>query len=103
MSSPRKSRKANNRQSHRKSEEPDNLPVARPEVYRKEDTARLEEMYLKLQTGISNGDPRYIDAGVRVLAHKAKLNGYAAEPDQLGTASSFQIQINLGDTHEDDE
>jgi hypothetical protein len=60
-------------------------------------------MYLKLQPGISNGDPRHIDAGVRVLAHKAKLNGYAAEPDQGGTSSSFQIQINLGDTREDDE
>jgi hypothetical protein len=40
---------------------------------------------------------------VRVLAHKAKLNGYAVEPDQAGQASSFQIKINLGDTHEDDE
>jgi hypothetical protein len=81
----------------------DRQPAIDAEVYRKEDTARLEEMYLKLQTGISNGDPRCIDAGVRVLAHKAKLNGYAAELDQLGTASSFQIQINLGDTHEDDD
>ena len=61
------------------------------------------EVYLKLQPGISNGDPRYIDAGVRVLAHKAKLNGYAVEPDQVGNSSSFQIQINLGDTHEDDD
>jgi hypothetical protein len=78
-------------------------PAIDAEVYRKEDTARLEEMYVKLQPGISNGDPRHIDTAVRVLAHKAKLNGYAAEPDQLGTASSFQIQINLGDTHEDDD
>jgi hypothetical protein len=81
----------------------DQQPAIDAEVYRKEDTARLEDMFLKLQGGISNGDPRCIDAGVRVLAHKAKLNGYAAEPDQAGQASSFQIQINLGDTHEDDE
>ena len=76
----------------------DRQPAIDAEVYRKEDTARLEEMYLKLQPGISSGDPRHIDAGVRVLAHKAKLNGYAAEPDQVGTSSSFRIQINLGDT-----
>jgi hypothetical protein len=76
----------------------DRQPSIDAEVYRKEDTARLEDMYLKLQPGISNGDPRYIDAGVRVLAHKAKLNGYAAEPDQVGQASRFQININLGET-----
>jgi len=65
------------------------------QVLRKEDTARCEEMYLKLQPGISNGDPRHIDTAVRVLAHKAKLNGYAVEPDQVGNSSSFQININL--------
>jgi hypothetical protein len=81
----------------------DRQPAIDAEVYRKEDTARLEDMYLKLQPGISKGDPRHIDTGVRVLAHKAKLNGYAAEPDQLSQASSFQIQINLGDTDEDDD
>jgi hypothetical protein len=32
---------------------------------------------------------------VRVLAHKAKLNGYAVEPDQVGNSSSFQINIHL--------
>jgi hypothetical protein len=81
----------------------DRQPAIDAQVYRKEDTARLEDMYLKLQPGISNGDPRYIDAGVRVLAQKAKLNGYAVEPDQVGKSGSFQIQINLGDTREDDE
>jgi hypothetical protein len=76
----------------------DRQPAIDAETYRKEDTARLEEMYLKLQTGITSGDPRHIDAAVRVLAHKAKLNGYAADPDQLSKASAFQININLGDT-----
>jgi hypothetical protein len=60
-------------------------------------------MFLKLQGGISNGDPRHIDTAVRVLAHKAKLNGYAAEPDQVSKSSSFQIEINLGDKDEDDD
>jgi hypothetical protein len=77
-------------------------PAIDAAIHRKEDTARLEDMYLKLQPGISNGDPRHIDAGVRVLAHKAKLNGYAVDPEQASIASSFQIQINLGDTHEED-
>jgi hypothetical protein len=81
----------------------DQQPAIDAEVYRKEDTARLEDMYLKLQPGISDGDPRHIDAGVRVLAHKAKLNGYAAESDQSSQAASFQIQINLGDTRQDDD
>ena len=52
-------------------------------------------MYLRLQRGISTGDPRYIDAGVRVLAHKAKLNGYAVEPDQGPGMVGFRININL--------
>ena len=73
----------------------DRQPAIEAEVYRKEDTARLEEMYLKLQPGISNGDPRHIDTAVRVLAHKAKLNGYAVEPEQVSSLSSFQIIIHL--------
>ena len=77
-------------------------PAIDAEVYRKEDTARLEDMYLKLQPGISNGDPRHIDTAVRVLTHKAKLNGYAVAPDQVGNSSSFQINIHLGDRREDD-
>ena len=36
----------------------DRQPAINAEVFRKEDTARLEDMYLKLQPGISNGDPR---------------------------------------------
>jgi len=74
----------------------DRQPAIDAQVYRKEDTARLEEMYLKLQTGISNGDPRCIDAGVRVLAHKAKLNGYAVEPEQVSSSGGLRIHLHLG-------
>ena len=74
----------------------DRQPAIDAEVFRKEDPARLEDMYLKLQPGISKGDPRHIDAGVRVLAHKAKLNGYAVEPEQVSSLSSFQIIIHSG-------
>jgi hypothetical protein len=73
----------------------DRQPAIDVEVFRKEDIARLEDMFLKLQRGVSNGDPRHIDTAVRVLAHKAKLNGYAVEPEQVGNSSSFQINIHL--------
>jgi hypothetical protein len=73
-------------------------PAINAEVFRKEDTARCEEMYLKLQSGISKGDPRHIDTAVRVLAHKAKLNGYAVEPEQVSSSVGIglHITINLG-------
>ena len=74
----------------------DRQPTINAELYRKEDTARCEDLFMKLQRGISNGDPRHIDAGVRVLAHKAKLNGYALEPEQSSGLISFNISINLG-------
>jgi hypothetical protein len=72
-------------------------PAINAEVFRKEDTARCEEMYLKLQTGISKGDPHHIDTAVRVLAHKARLNGYAIEPKQSSGLSTFSIQLHLGE------
>ena len=76
----------------------DRQPAINAEVFRKEDTARCEEMYLKLQSGISKGDPRHIDTGVRVLAHKAKLNGYAIEPEQVNNSggTGLNIILNLG-------
>ncbi len=64
--------------------------------------ARCEEMYLKLQSGISKGDPRHVDAAVRVLAHKAKLNGYATEPEQVSGPGGLHIQIHLGDECENE-
>ena len=78
----------------------DRQPAINAEILRKEDTARPEDMYLKLQAGISNGDPRHIDTAVRVLAHKAKLNGYAVDPEQISSSSSFQVNIHLGASKE---
>jgi hypothetical protein len=74
----------------------DRQPTIDAELYRKEDTARCDDMYMKLQPGIRNGDPRHIDAAVRVLGLKAKLNGYALEPEQSSGHISFEITINLG-------
>jgi hypothetical protein len=74
----------------------DQEPAMNADVYRKEDTARCEDMYMHLQRGISAGDPRYVDAGVRVLAHKAKLNGYAVEPEgQIRGSGGLNIHIHL--------
>src|ERR1700730_17255850 len=78
----------------------DRQPAINSEVFRKEDTARCEDMFLKLQRGVSNGDPRHVDAAVRVLAHKAKLTGYAIEPEQNSGISAFSINIHLGDEKE---
>jgi hypothetical protein len=54
------------------------LPNAEAGVLRKLDSERLEDMFLSLQAGIRKGDPKAVDAGVRILAHKARLNGYEA-------------------------
>src|SRR3984893_19423186 len=54
------------------------LPNAEAAELRKLDSERLEEMFLSLQAGIRQGDPRSIEVGVRVLMHKAELNGYKA-------------------------
>jgi hypothetical protein len=59
-------------------------------------------MYLKLQSGISKGDPRHIDTAVRVLAHKAKLNGYAIEPEQVSGSGSLEIHLHLGGDDENE-
>ena len=77
-------------------------PAVNAEVYRKEDTARCEDMFMHLQRGITAGDPRAVDAGVRVLAHKAKLNGYTVEPEQVNASGGFQVNIHLSSKREDD-
>ena len=53
-------------------------PSLATEEFRKLDSARCEEMFLNLQPGIRKGNPRSIEAGVKVLRHNAQINGYAA-------------------------
>jgi hypothetical protein len=81
----------------------DREPVAEADILRKEDTHRCEDMYRHLQRGITSGDPRSIDAGVRVLAHKAKLNGYAIEPEQDSGAPGFVINIIVSGSEADEQ
>jgi hypothetical protein len=42
------------------------------------DTERCEDMFLALQPGMRKGDPRSVEVAVKVLAHKAEINGYKA-------------------------
>jgi hypothetical protein len=53
-------------------------PNAEAAELRKLDSERLDDMFLSLQSGIRKGDARSIEVGVRVLAHKAEINGYKA-------------------------
>lgn len=53
-------------------------PALAAEEFRKLDFARCEEMFLNLQPGIRKGNPRAVEAGVKVLRHSAQINGYAA-------------------------
>jgi hypothetical protein len=49
---------------------------------RKIDTARCEEIYMNLQPALRKGQPAAVLAGIRVLGHKARINGYSA-PQKL--------------------
>lgn len=53
-------------------------PSLAAEEFRKLDSSRCEEMFMNLQPGIRKGNPRSIEAGVKVLRHSAQINGYAA-------------------------
>ena|ERR1700676_3147119 len=54
------------------------LPNTEAVEFRKLDNERCEDMFLALQSGIRKGDPRSVEVGVKVLAHKAEINGYKA-------------------------
>jgi hypothetical protein len=70
------------------------LPNAEAAELRKLDSERLEEMFLSLQAGIRKGDPRSIEVGVKVLVHKAEMNGYKAPArvDMTGTRVDVLVQ-----------
>ena len=48
------------------------------EEHRQMDTARCEEMILSLQPGLRRGDPKTVEAAIKVLGHKSKLLGLEA-------------------------
>jgi|GEM_PF-2518446 len=67
-------------------------PSLRAEEMRVVDTGRCEDMYLSLQPGMREGDPRSVEAGVKVLAHKAELNGYTA-PARVEMAGGTRVNV----------
>jgi hypothetical protein len=58
---------------------------------RKLDTMRCEEMLMNLQPGIRKGNARAIEVGVKVLDHKAKINGYRSH----GSKPEIAVQTNV--------
>ena len=48
------------------------------EEHRQMDTARCEEMIFALQPGLRRGDPKSVEAAIKVLGHKSKLLGLEA-------------------------
>ena len=81
------------------------LPNAEAAELRKLDSERLEEMFLSLQAGIRQGDPRSIQAGVRVLVHKAEMNGYKtpARVDMAGRRVDVLVQEHAAPGQEDEQ
>jgi hypothetical protein len=53
-------------------------PALAAEEFRQLDTLRCEEMFMNLQLGVRKGNPRAVEASVKVLRHSAQINGYAA-------------------------
>jgi hypothetical protein len=70
-------------------------PNAEAEHHRKLDTERCESMFLSLQAGIRQGDTKSVEAGVRVLVHKAKINGYVAPSKLEVTGAGAAIPITI--------
>jgi hypothetical protein len=70
------------------------LPNAEAAELRKLDSERLEEMFLSLQAGIRQGDPRSVEVAVKVLTHQAEMNGYKAPArvDMTGTRLDVFVQ-----------
>jgi hypothetical protein len=58
---------------------------------RKVDTMRCEEMFMNLQQGIRKGSARAVEVAVKVLDHKAKINGYRS----YGSKPEIAVQANV--------
>lgn len=67
------------------------LPNAEAAELRKLDSERLDDMFLSLQQGIRQGDPRSIEVSVRVLSLKAEINGYKAPA--RGETTGAQVNV----------
>ncbi len=67
-------------------------PALEVEELRKLDTERCEEMWMSLQPAIRKGNPPAVAVGVKVLSHKAKINGYDTAPPTVNTPPNIKVQ-----------
>jgi len=74
------------------------LPNAEAAELRKLDSERLDDMFLSLQSGIRQGDARSIEVGIRVLSHKAEINGYKAPSRVDVTAPRINLTVEQQET-----
>jgi hypothetical protein len=58
-------------------------PALKIAEMRRLDTARCEDFVMNLQPAIRKGDVRAVEAAIKVLGHKAKINGYAQSKLEL--------------------
>jgi hypothetical protein len=64
---------------------------------RKIDTERCEEIYMNLQPALRKGQPTAVLAGMKVLGHKARINGYAApQRVELTGRDGAAVPVSLG-------
>ena len=69
-------------------------PALKAEAMRREDTDRCEEIFLSLQPGLRKGLPRHAEVAVKVLDHKARINGYASPTQiEVGGKSGAPVSI----------
>jgi hypothetical protein len=51
-------------------------------------------MLFSLQQGMRQGDPRAVEVGVKVLIHKAEINGYKA-PNRVEMTNDSRIKVDV--------
>ena len=76
----------------------DRQPAIDAEVYRKEDTARLEDMYLKLQPGIGKRRSALHRCRVRCWLTRQSSMGMPPSPTKWARPAGSRFTINLGET-----
>jgi hypothetical protein len=71
-------------------------PALKVAEMRKLDTARCEDYIINLQPAILKGDARAVAVAVKVLAHKARINGYAqSNPEPVERNDEIKSQAEL--------
>jgi len=69
------------------------VPAEAAAELRKEDNLKTDAIWLSLQSGLLKGDAYTADVAIRVLDHKAKINGYTA-PKQVQLDGNLNVSQN---------